>query len=480
MKQFICLLVVLIVVLWAGAALAEETESPEQAASPAPTEYPAPTESPEEQAVQMLKIDTRHIYDGMKKSYQDGYRPAIQKDEAVLVLPVLAEGLQGPLTVSLNLGEASSSPFVYQNYQREFAKEVYPFPDGQVECYLIRFSLPLCAQRANGNYPVTLTIQGKTEQEQVLTADYTLYVVIDDAEPASSPEKDAGSEPPQASDIQPSPKLMVVDYALDAAYLEAGGTGKLKVTVKNTSASYGVKNIKFSFLEESGEILPLKTSSGYCEEIKKGGEFTWEIALRAVPGATSKPHMATVTMEYEDHNGLATTMADQVILDIRQQARLEYEQPLFPERVIQGDTPSFSMNLMNMGKSTLWNVLLTFDIPGLSSGGSVLVGTMEPGEAKMGTANFYVDDSFLGETSGTLLLSYEDDYGQRYQREFDVHTVVEKRPEQPIAQPQEKEEKTFPWEVYIPVGLAAGTIAAVLITRAVKRKKKREEEEKLL
>ena len=143
-------------------------------------------------------------------------------------------------------------------------------------------------------------------------------------------------------------------------------------------------------------------------------------------------------MEYEDENGLALTAVDQIILEIRQQVRLEYDRPIWPEKVAQGDTAAFSMNVMNLGKSTLYNVLLTFDIPEMASGSSVLLGTMQPGESKMGSANFRVGEDVLGDLKGTVLLSYEDDYGQSYEKTISLATTVEKKTVQPTSQEMEK------------------------------------------
>ena len=43
------------------------------------------------------------------------------------------------------------------------------------------------------------------------------------------------------------PRLMVESYSLDRDYLEAGKSAVLTVTVKNTSTTQKVKNIKLSF-----------------------------------------------------------------------------------------------------------------------------------------------------------------------------------------------------------------------------------------
>jgi len=50
-----------------------------------------------------------------------------------------------------------------------------------------------------------------------------------------------------------------------------------------------------------------------------------------------------------------------------------------------------------------------------------------PGESLAGTTNFRVDAEALGEVTGTLTLSYEDDYGERYEKEIPLSTTIEKK-----------------------------------------------------
>ena len=225
------------------------------------------------------------------------------------------------------------------------------------------------------------------------------------------------------------PKLMVESFGLDREYLEAGEHGTLTVTIRNTSKSQRVQNIKLSFLEDSGELLPAGTGTQYIDRIPKDSFHSWSIEISSMLQARSGPHTAVILMEYEDKDGIPITASDRIILHVRRSVRLEYEEPSLPVRVTQGDTSSFSMNLMNMGKSVLYNVLLKFEIPGLSTGGSVLVGTILPGESQTGSANFRVESKSFGETEGMLLLSYEDEYGEYYEKEIPLFTTIEKKAE---------------------------------------------------
>jgi hypothetical protein len=424
-----------------------------------------------------LFIDSRHVYEGMEKNYAEGYVPSVAGGRALVVLPLLSDSVSGPLAVSVNLGDQALSPFVYKNYQKQFAKKSYAFGDETVESYLVQFSLELAKNRVNGCYPVTFAVSGVTDSGEAFAQDFMLYVnICDGIDPhASSPEPEPEPEPEPAS----QPKLMVVAYQLEQDHLPAGESAALTVTVRNTSGTQQVKNIKLSFTAESGEIWPEGTGAAYCTHIDAGVSYTWKFTVTALPTAQSRPHPATITMEYEDSRGQAYTASDRIILPVRQPVRLEYEESSLPPRVTQGDTVPFSMTLMNMGKSTIFNALLQFEIPGLATGGSLLVGTIPPGESQAGTTNFRVESAApLGEVSGTLTLSYEDDYGERYEKEIPLATTIEQKVAAPPPSDKEKDDASrFPAWVAWAGGAVLLVTATFLVIRWLKQKKAMEEDE---
>jgi hypothetical protein len=423
-----------------------------------------------------LSIDSRHIYEGMEKSYEEGYLPTVAGGRATVVLPLLSDTFTGLITASVNLGDPAVSPFVYKNYEKQFPKKSYTFGNETVECYPVQFSLELVKNRVNGCYPVTFTVGGVTNNGEAFAQDFMLYVNISDGIDPHAPEPAPAPEPPPVPPSQP--KLMVVSYALEGGCLAAGERAALTVTVRNTSSVQQVKNIKLSFSEESGEIWPEGTGAVYCAQIGAGGSYTWRFGVTALTTTQSRPHPATITMEYEDSRGQAFSASDRIILQVRQPVRLEYEEPALPPRVTQGDTVPFSITLMNLGKSTIFNALLKFEIPGLSTGGSVLVGTIPPGESIAGTTNFRVESDSLGEVSGTLTLSYEDDYGEHYEKVITLATAIEKKMEAPPPSGEEKDAASrFPIWIAWTAGAVLLIAVAFFVIRWLKHKKAMEEDE---
>lgn len=420
-----------------------------------------------------LSIDSEHLYEGMERSYAEGYLPAVSGGKALVVLPLLSDSGSGPLEVSINLGDPALSPFVYRNYRKQFAKKSFTFGKETVECYPVQFSLELAKDRVNGCYPVTFTASGVTDGGEPFAQDFTVYVSISDG---INPH---GAPPDPEPELSSQPRLMVAAYKLERGYLAAGESATLAVTVRNNSSTQQVKNIKLSFTAESGEIWPEGTGATYCSRIGAGGSYTWTFAVAALPTAQSRPHPVTITMEYEDSRGQAYSASDRIVLHLRQPVRLEYEEPSLPPRVTQGDTVPFTMMLMNLGKSTVYNALLKFEIPGLAGGGSVLVGTIPPGESLAGTTNFRVDADALGEVTGTLTLFYEDDYGERYEKEIPLATTIEKRvaaPPPPSGKDKDGNSRLPGWLAWAG-GAVLLAAAAFIAIRWYKQKKAMEEDE---
>lgn len=231
-----------------------------------------------------------------------------------------------------------------------------------------------------------------------------------------------------ADELKGMPKLMVTDVQISSGTLIAGQEATLTVTIRNTNGSRYIKNAIFTFNESSNEIIPMASDSVFVSRIAKGSSYEWSIPIRSIPAAWSGIHTATIDMAYEDNQHMPHSMSSKITLDLRQPVRLHIDEPRFPARVTQGETPTLAINLMNLGKSSLFNVRLSFDFRGLTHGGSVLVGTIGAGETKQGNANFRVEGDVVGSVDGVVTLAYEDDFGKQYEEKLSLKTIIEDKP----------------------------------------------------
>lgn len=275
-----------------------------------------------------------------------------------------------------------------------------------------------------------------------------------------------------------APRLMVTEYALSEESLSPEKTAVLKVTFKNYSSKKAIYNIKLSLADPSGEIITTGMPTKYVNAVYAGSTYVWEIELKAVNTASIGQHDLQITAEYEDKNYSSYSSSDILRIDVRQSVKLSYSGAVLPKKVIQGDTQTVTVDLMNTGKSRIYNCTLDFNIEGMQSGGSVFVGNIEPATNAQGSANLRVDSNILGEVTGKITISYEDDYGKVYKETVEVSTVIEEKVEQ-ISEltNKEDEDKNPLWWLFILIGLITGGSIGFGIPWFINDRKQRKEDD---
>lgn len=331
--------------------------------------------------------------------------------------------------------------------------------------YVWSFGITTSENASSGNHAVNISMQYETTDGQILSSsdNITLNVI--------------GKETKEEKPDESAPKLMVTGYELDKEYLSPGEKSLLKITIKNTHASRSVSNIKFSISEESGEITPSGMGTAHIKNISAGGTYVWEVELTASHTVTVGEHRFNVSAEYEDSNYRSYSSSDILRLNVRQIAKLKYDRAILPKKVVQGDNQTVTINLMNTGKSTVYNCTIDFDIEHLQSGGSTFAGNIEPAQSGTATANLRVDSNFEGEVKGKITISYEDDYGEAYTDTIDVSTVIEKKVEQVQKPEEENEKKNSLWWLFILIGLAVGGGIGFGVPWLINDKKQRKEDD---
>lgn len=254
-----------------------------------------------------------------------------------------------------------------------------------------------------------------------------------------------------------TPRLMVTSYKLSEKSLSPEKSAVLEVNFKNYSTTKAVYNIKFSLADPSGEILTVGMPTEYVKSICADGSHTWKIELKAVNTASIGRHDLQITSEYEDKSFGSYSSSDTVRIDVKQRTRLSYSGAVLPKKVIQGDTQTVAVDLMNTGKSTIYNCVLDFNVEGMQSGGSVFVGNIAPAANAQGSANLRIDGDAIGKVTGKITITYEDDYGKQFKKTVNVSTVIEEKVEESeVVTENEKEKKNPLWWLFVLVGLVAG------------------------
>ena len=295
-------------------------------------------------------------------------------------------------------------------------------------------------------------------------------------------EEDREEEPEKIEEEREDnsqPRLMVTGYVVENDYLTPEKEGKITVTLQNMHPSKSVKNIKLSIGDETDEIRPDGMGTKYVSSIGAGKIYSWEIPVSVIHSATVGEHKLSFSCDYEDEFGSGYSANDTLRVQVRQPAKLDFDGAKLPVKVVQEDTVTLNINLMNTGKATLYNCRVEYDIEGLEAGGSSFAGEIPVGESKTATANLRVDSEKTGNVKGTIKITYEDAFGKSFEKEQEVKTLIEKKVIK--AEKKEEEEKKNPlWWLFLLGGLAVGGGLGFGIPFAINSKKQREEDEKRL
>lgn len=275
------------------------------------------------------------------------------------------------------------------------------------------------------------------------------------------------------------PRLMVVSYEIEDGFISPEETKTLTITLKNMHSKKQVSNIKLSVSEDSDEIRPTGMGTKYVESIGANKYYTWSVELKAVHTATIGEHKLSFTCDYEDQNGSGYNADDTLRIEVRQPALLDFDGAKLPIKVIQEDTVTVNINLMNTGKAPLYNCKVDFNVKGLDSGGSSFVGEIAPQESATANANLRVDSELTGKVTGIITITYEDSFGEKFELTKDVETKIEKKVIK--AEKQEEKEKKNPlWWLFLFGGLLLGGGLGFGIPFFINSNKQRKKDEERL
>ncbi|MBO4368201.1 MAG: hypothetical protein J5859_05775, partial [Clostridia bacterium] len=344
-----------------------------------------------------IYLDEHAVLADVGRSWLQGYSPAITGNRMKLVLPLRSRGSAGDISAELIIDEAVS-PFKTQGMAATVQREAEGL-------WAARFNLSLFPDRVNGDYPCLVHVSGKGPSGEPLAADIPLLIHIQDGQPNREPLQ-----------------IAVSDTGSD---LRIGQEGLLKVDISNPSASVGFESLTLKISDPAGDILPAETDTLVLGYLMPGDSLAVSFPVTVLQSAKAAPH--SLRFSFSGFSlGLAAETEVNLTVHIRQEIRLEHGGLKMPASVIAGDSVTLSLPLMNMGKADVVNTLATVALEGITESQSVLVGAISPGETKQAQLVLSVPKDALGEKSGTLTVSCEDEDGNPFTFDLPLSLIVEK------------------------------------------------------
>ena len=422
----------------------------------------------------ILGIDDANLYDGMTKTYSQGYSPTVANGVATIVLPLVTTGsISGSTIVATpNLGTVGSAPFVFGNYQKTVALSTQPVNNGAgtATCYYVRFDLALTAERKNGSYPVVIEIEGMDLSGNAIAQNFTMYVTITDGKVDATPTDDSGSSSGGGSSGVSASKPVLVVTACSVApdTLESGDKMHVDLTVKNVGRRTA-HNIRVNVTSDDPNIaLVDEFSAPYLRGLASNKEAEFSFEMQVMPLALGGMHTMTIAIAYESTNNVAFTETAAFRVTVNQPILFSHDKVELPQKVTSGESFSLPVNAYNTGLTTIYNVKCTLEVPGLIAA-SAYLGNLEPQKSSDKTMSIFattIDSSTkYGTTYGACVFTYEDAKGEQFQESVEVkieilEPVKETDEEKKKAEEEAKEQKALSqWWISLLFGLA---IIAVL------------------
>jgi hypothetical protein len=145
--------------------------------------------------------------------------------------------------------------------------------------------------------------------------------------------------------------------------------------------------------------------------------------LHVKPDAEQKSYMLTVNFEYEDGKGNPYTAKETMSVRVLQNPRLVTGDLNMMTETFVGQPVSVYLDFYNMGKSTLYNLMISVEGEFDGQGLSYYVGNFEPGRTDFFDAQFSPRNP--GQQKGAVLFAFEDANGKKTEirKEFDLNVM---------------------------------------------------------
>jgi len=305
-------------------------------------------------------------------------------------------------------------------------------------------------------------------------------------------------------DITTVPKIIVSSYGTSPSIVRAGSNFTLNISFQNTSKLRTVRNIKISLTAPEGSsdtgnvFTPVNSSNTiFIDEISPKGIVSKNMPFYAVMDAQPRTYTVQASFEYEDLDGNQYSANEEIGIRVIQQPRLEVSEPQLPEQMMQGQTSNLFTEFYNMGRTTIYNMMVKVEGDFELRNPNYFVGNFNSGSRD------YLDTTITATTPGTaegrIIYQFEDAAGEKQEviQEFSIEVMEMadepampdqgKNPENPGGYPG-PEGPGMPGEAQTPLwmnpilwgGLIALVIAFFVIRKIRKSKKNKQIEQDLL
>ncbi|QNU68153.1 hypothetical protein EHE19_006920 [Ruminiclostridium herbifermentans] len=274
------------------------------------------------------------------------------------------------------------------------------------------------------------------------------------------------------------PRLIIDKYSVNPEIVNAGQPFTLNLSIMNTSKASNISNVKVTLSSDDGTFTTVNSNSFYIDSIAPKGTVQKQVSFTSKSDAAPKQYMISINYEYEDEKGNPYSTKDVVGVSLQQTPRLVVGDLNFPPEAFLGSPMPINVSFYNMGKSTLYNLLVKLEGDFRVEGTSYYVGNFEPG--KTDSFDGVVIPEAAGPVNGFLVFSFEDADGNKQEVKKEISfNAIEMPMEAPIDSegmfPPEETDKKIPLWAFIAGGAVLLVIIVITVLFVRKKIKARKE-----
>lgn len=247
------------------------------------------------------------------------------------------------------------------------------------------------------------------------------------------PEDKGGSGDDGPGSSKPQIIIESYTYGDGVTSVTGGSTFTLTMTLRNTSASTAIQNIKMVVSsaaddQTGGAFTPASSSNSfYIASVGAGETFTESIDLIARADASPKSYGISVELSYDaivDKKMENLTSTETITIPVTQPDRFEVDDVQIDSMPYVGDSIYCSVSYVNKGKSTIYNLSIAVEGTGFTTADTnTYIGNVEAGSGDSFSPT--LNTSEAGPVEGKIIFTYEDASGNQSTIEKPFSTTVQ-------------------------------------------------------
>lgn len=288
--------------------------------------------------------------------------------------------------------------------------------DGKNKKQVLSWTFNVSDTALTGTYPIPFKVQYYSNgvmKETTITTYANITAKYGNGKLIKEDENDSTTS---------TPRIIVTGFSTEPDTVYAGDTFTLSVYVQNTSSNTRVSNIQFDLKAASSgaqgsetvdAFLPTSGSSTvYIDSIAPKESAIISMEMTARNDLSQKPYVITLSSKYEGKKNQAYEATANISIPVNQEAKIDFSDgEVMPGYISVGDMSNIMFDIYNKGKTTVYNVQISFD-DGYVTGGTAFVGKIEPGST--GSVDVEVTGNMSNIETGNVVctITYEDQSGQ--------------------------------------------------------------------